>query len=202
MGHPYFGPGGAVSRRASTQQRHPLRYIAIFDLDPAARDGSHRTPERETLLGCHGNELVCPFIHGYVVANERNQYVAECQARSQRRRMSQPPSLGDRCAAVCHCLIRKAETEQDNLQMRLRYHVQVGSGLICKRAVGDWIIKDENLFQERSGGRKSAANELVSTGGQVTQNEPRAMVTLSAQTQQVLGQPLCPVEFSASRVMA
>ena len=78
--------------------------------------------------------------------------------------MSQPPSLGDCSAAVYHCLIRKAETEQDNRQMRLRYHVQVGSGLIRKRVVADWIIMDKHLFQVRSGGRKLAANKPVSTG--------------------------------------
>src|SRR6516162_8802946 len=165
IGGPYFGPGGAVSHRTAMQKQYSLLYIAIFDFDPAARDGSHRTAEREALLGCDGNELACPLLQGYVVSDERKQYVAECQARRQRRRMSQPPSLSNYCAALCYCLIRKAEIEQDNRQVGLRYHVQVGSGLICKRAVGDWIIKDTHLFQVRSGGRKPAANEPVSTGG-------------------------------------
>ena len=48
IGHPYFGPGGAVSRRTATQKQYPLCHLAILDLDPAARDGSHRPPKRET----------------------------------------------------------------------------------------------------------------------------------------------------------
>ena len=55
MGHPQLRPGGAVSGRTAAQERYPLRHIAIFDLDPAAIDRSHRTPEGKTLLGRHRN---------------------------------------------------------------------------------------------------------------------------------------------------
>src|ERR1700730_1483108 len=118
MGHPHFGPGGAVSRRTVAHQRYSLRYIAILDLDPAAKDGSHRTPERETLLGCHGNELVCPLTQGYVVSDERKQPTVRRQAHSQSRWMSQPPRLSDGGVASCQCLIRQAETEKDDPQKR------------------------------------------------------------------------------------
>ena len=64
------------------------------------------------------------------------------------------------------------------------------------------MIMDKHLFQVRSGGRKPAANELVSTGGQMTQNEPAGIVALYTQSQQLLAQPVCPVEVSASRMMA
>src|SRR5215813_11002184 len=142
--------------------------MASFDLHPAPSDRSHRMPERKALVGCNGNELTRPLIQSCDVSDERKQYGAECQARSQGRWMSQFPSLSDYRAALCHSLARKTESEQDNLQMRLCYHVQVGSGLIHERAVGDWMIMDKHLFQVRSGERKSATNELVSTGGQMT----------------------------------
>src|SRR5262249_23206117 len=129
------------------------------------RDGCHRTPERETLLGCHGNELRCALIQRSDVSDEREQYVAERQARSQRRRMRQPPSLSDCCAALCHCLIRKTEREQDNVQMRLACPVRVGSCMIYKRGVGQRTIKNNPLRQLRWAGPNPAANEPVSTGG-------------------------------------
>jgi hypothetical protein len=60
--------------------------------------------------------------------------------------MSQPPSLGNRCAALSQCLVGKAETEKDTPQDRLRIYVGVGSDLMDKGAVGDWIIKRKNGF--------------------------------------------------------
>src|SRR5215831_11456695 len=116
--------------------------------------------------------------------------------------MSQPPGLCDGRIALRHCLIRNPKPEQDKRQMRLGNHVQVGSSLIREGAVGDWIIKEDYLFQVRSSGRKLAANELVATGSQVSQNEPGGIAALLAQTQQVLGQQLCSVEFSSRREVA
>jgi hypothetical protein len=108
MGHPQLRPGGAVSGRTGAQETYPLRHIAIFDLDPAAIDRSLRTPERETLLGRHRNQLVYPPIQGCVVSDETKRHGADRQARSQRRRMSQPPSLSDCCIAPFCCLVGKA----------------------------------------------------------------------------------------------
>src|SRR6266851_2619011 len=99
MGHPHLRPGGAVSRRTAAQKRYPLGHVAIFDLDPPAIDGSLRTPVGETLLGRHRKQLVYPLAEDCVISVERKQPAAECQARSQRRRMSQPPSLSDCCVA-------------------------------------------------------------------------------------------------------
>ena len=85
---------------------------------PSRERLSQRTPERETLLGRDRNQLVCALIQGHVVSDERKQPGARRQAASQRRRMSQPPSLSDCCVALCQCLVGKAETEKDNSQER------------------------------------------------------------------------------------
>ena len=61
MGHPRLRRGGAVSRQTAAQKRYSFGQIAIFGLDPPAIDGSLSTPEGETLLGRHRNELVCPL---------------------------------------------------------------------------------------------------------------------------------------------
>jgi hypothetical protein len=53
-----------------------------------------------------------------------------------------------------------------------------------KRAVGDWIIKRQHLFQMRSGWPELAAIHQVSTGGAVTQNKAGGIIALTAQTQQ------------------
>ena len=119
IGHPYPCPGGAVSGRTAAQERYTLGHIAILDLDPPAIDRSHRTPEGETLLGRHRNQLVCPLIQGCVVSDEQKHRGAVHQARSQRRRMSQLPSLSDCRVALCQCLVGKAETEKDDPQIRL-----------------------------------------------------------------------------------
>jgi hypothetical protein len=132
MGHKHLRPGGAVSRRTATQERHSLRHITILDLDPPAKDRSLRTPEGETLLGRHRNQLVCPLIQRCVVSDEREQNSADCQARRQRRLMSQPPSLGDCCAAPSERLVGKAEARQDNPQKTQCRHVGVGSDLMQK----------------------------------------------------------------------
>jgi hypothetical protein len=46
--------------------------------------------------------------------------------------MSQPLSLSDGCAASRQRLIGKAETEEDDPQIRLCYHLGVEPGLIDK----------------------------------------------------------------------
>src|SRR5262249_17270492 len=101
--------------------------------------------------------------------------------------MSQPPSLGDGRTTLCQCLVKIAETKQDNPKKALGEPLGVNSDLMAKRAVGHWIIKRKRLFQMRSGWRKPAGKHQVSTGGQVTQNEPGGIVALAAQTQQILG---------------
>jgi hypothetical protein len=77
MGRPHFRPGSTVSRRTAAQQRYPFGHITILDRDPAAMDRSHRTPDRETLLGRHRNQLVCPLIQRYVVSDNRKRQGAE-----------------------------------------------------------------------------------------------------------------------------
>ena len=101
MGHPRLGPGGAGSARTAAQERHPLRHITIFDLDPTPTDCSVRTVKGKTLLGRHRSKLVCPLIQGRVVSDERKQPGGDRQAVIQRRNMSQPPSLGDGGVASC-----------------------------------------------------------------------------------------------------
>ena len=105
-GHPQLGPGGVVSRRTAAEKRYPLRHIAILGLEPAAIDRSHRDPE--WLLDRHCNQLVYPLAEDCVLSDERKRYGADCQDRSQRRRMSQSPSLSNCCSAPCRCLVRKA----------------------------------------------------------------------------------------------
>ena len=88
IGHPRFRPGGAVSARTAAQQRHSLRHIAIFDLDPAAKDRSQRTPEGETLLGRHRNQLVCPLIQGL-------RHLRRAKAAWRRSPSSQPKTADE-----------------------------------------------------------------------------------------------------------
>jgi len=65
--------------------------------------------------------------------------------------MSQLPSLGDGCVAPRQCLVRKAETEKDDPQIPLCYHLGVASGLGAKRMVNIWFIKRKSRLQMRSG---------------------------------------------------
>ena len=99
MSHPLLSPGGAVRRQTAAQERYPLRRISISDLDPAVKDRTQRAPKGETLLGRERSQLVSPFTQGCVVSTEQKHPGAERQALSQRRRMSQPPSLSDCCVA-------------------------------------------------------------------------------------------------------
>ena len=62
IGHPQLRTGGAERGRTAAQERYPLRHITILDLDPPAIDRTQRAPVRETLLGRHRNQLVCPLI--------------------------------------------------------------------------------------------------------------------------------------------
>src|SRR5215469_12343156 len=91
----------AIGGGTASQQRHSLCQFAIFDLDPPAIDLPLSAPKRETLLGRHRNQLVCTLTQGRVVSDERKQPGADRQAVSQRRNMSQPPSLGDGSVAPC-----------------------------------------------------------------------------------------------------
>src|ERR1700730_10222944 len=97
--------------------------------------------------------------------------------------MSQPQSLSDCGAALCQCLVWKAQTEQDNCRIRLRADAGVVRVVMAKRAGGIWIIKRNHLLEVRSGWGKPADKHQVSTGGQVAQNEPGGVIALTAQTQ-------------------
>src|SRR5215472_6130535 len=119
IGRPRLRPSDPEGDRAAAQKRYPFGHIPIFDLDPAAVDGSHGAPVGETLLGRYRNQLLCPLVEECGVSDERQQNGAKRQGRSQRRRMSQPSSLSDCCAAPCQCLVWKAETEKQNPQKRL-----------------------------------------------------------------------------------
>ena len=114
MGQIPLRPGGAVSGRPTAQKRHSLGHVAILDRDPTAIDRSQCTPVGETLLGRHRNQLVCPLIQGCIFSDKRKQPGSARQVPSQRRQMSEPASLSDRRAALCQCLVRKAETKKKN----------------------------------------------------------------------------------------
>ena len=61
MGHPRLRPSGPVSRRTAAEERYPSWQITIFDLEPPKIDRSLRTPEAETVLGRHRDQLVYPL---------------------------------------------------------------------------------------------------------------------------------------------
>jgi len=63
--------------------------------------------------------------------------------------MSQLPCFSDCQVTLRQCLVGIAETEEDNPQECLLVHMGVESGLMNKRAVGDWIVKRERLLQVR-----------------------------------------------------
>src|SRR6516165_6371998 len=113
MGYQELRPTGTIRGQTALQQRHCLREIAVFDLDPAAIDRSLRTPVGETLFGCQRKQLAYPLIQHRVVSDKPKQSRADRQAPSQRWRMRQPPCLKDVCAALCQCLVRKSETKMD-----------------------------------------------------------------------------------------
>ena|SRR6516165_12120922 len=69
-------------------------------------------------------------------------------------------------------------------------------------AVVNGIIKRKHVLQMGPGSTKPADKHEVSTGRQVTQNEPGGVVALAAQTQQILVQALRQIEFAAGRVKA
>src|SRR5437016_1220478 len=101
MGHIRLRPGGAISGQTAAQQRDSLRYITILEPDPAVTDRSVRTPEGKSLLGRHRNHLVHPLAEARVVSDEQKQHGATSQGHSQRRRMSQSPSLDYGRVALC-----------------------------------------------------------------------------------------------------
>src|SRR5262249_6941792 len=159
------------------------------------------SPDGETPFGRDRNQLAGPLIQGRVVSDERKDRGAECQARNQRGRMSQSPSLGDGSAALCQCLVGKAETEKANPQERLGTYVRMDPGLIDKRAMELRIIKRKRLFEMQLRRRKPADKQLGSTRGKMTQNESRGIVALTADSQQIFVQALRQIEFSATHVV-
>src|SRR6266581_3584915 len=113
IGNPQCRAGGTVSGRATAQEGHSLRDITILDPCPASIDGPLHTPERESLFGRDHNQLVFPLAERHVASDEPKSHDAERQARSQRRRMCQPPSLSDSCVASSQGLSGIAKTEED-----------------------------------------------------------------------------------------
>jgi hypothetical protein len=47
-------------------------------------------------------------------------------------------------------LVWKAQTKKNHPQIRPQYHPEVESGLLNKRAMGNWIIQRKRLLQMRS----------------------------------------------------
>ena len=72
MGQKKFRPGSAESRHTASRERYSFGYIAILDFDPPAKDRSRRTPERETPLGCHRQQLARPLIQGCVFSESKS----------------------------------------------------------------------------------------------------------------------------------
>src|SRR5215831_17039828 len=103
VGPPQFRSSRTISVRTAAQKRYPLRHVTIFHLAPAAEDRSRRTPERETLLGRHGNQPVYPVEEDCVILifAEQEQNGAQRQARCQRQRMNQSLRLSDCRIVMC-----------------------------------------------------------------------------------------------------
>src|SRR5215831_603479 len=116
--------------------------------------------------------------------------------------MRQSPRLGNCLAALCQCLVGKAETKEDEPQSRLGCQLRVDSGLTHEQVMGVWIVKCEHRFEVRSGRGKAPDPHQVSTRRVVTHYEPGGVVPSTAQVQQVLGERLCPIQFAAMRVIA
>jgi hypothetical protein len=84
MGHPILRPSGAVSSQTAAKERHPLRYIAILDRDPASQDGSLGAPVGEILLGRYRDQLVYPLAEDCVISDERKEdgaYIDQAAAK-------------------------------------------------------------------------------------------------------------------------
>lgn len=116
MGHEHFRPGSVVSGHTIAQERYSFCQIAIFDLDPAAKDCPLARPVREILFGGHRSQLVYPLAQDCIGSGKRSQSSAYRQARGQSRLMSSISSLRYCCVTPCQCLVGKAETEQDDCQ--------------------------------------------------------------------------------------
>jgi hypothetical protein len=72
---------------------------------------------------------------------------------------------------------------------------------MAKRGVEDRVIKRKRLFQMRSGRRKPAGKQQVSSERVVGQNEPSGIIALAAQAQQILVQAQRQIEFTAAHVI-
>ena len=93
------------------------------------------------------------------------------------------------------------KTEQGNRQKRLRCHPRVDTGLPNERVIGADITKCERLFQMRTGRGKPADKHPVAPERLVRQDEPRSVVALSAQTQQIFVQTMRQIQFAADLVI-
>jgi len=79
--------------------------------------------------------------------------------------------------------------------------VEMSSCLMDEQAVRDRITESQRLFEMRSGCLKFARGHQGVTVGEVAQNEPDGIVPPTAQTQQILGQVPCQIEFAAVHVI-
>ena len=78
--------------------------------------------------------------------------------------MSQPSCLGNGGATPCQCLVRKAEAEKHDPQMRLCRQLRVEPGLRDKRMNGVRIVKRKHRFQMRTGQGKPSGVHQVPAG--------------------------------------
>lgn len=114
MGHKKFRARSAEDRSTAAQERYSVRHIAFPDLDPAAKDRSRRTPEGETLLGRHRNQLAARSSRAAFSPTSNSSLAPITKLPAQQRLVSQSPSLRDCCIALCRGLIGKAQTEEDH----------------------------------------------------------------------------------------
>jgi hypothetical protein len=103
--------------------------------------------ERETLIGRERNQAVRPLLQAYVVADDRQQKGVDPQAHGHSGRIRQSPRFGNCLAALCQCLVGKAETKEDDPQSRLCCQLRVVSGLTHERVMGVRIVKREHRFK-------------------------------------------------------
>ena len=81
--------------------------------------------------------------------------------------MAQLSCVGNAGDAPGDCLLRKAQTEQRKPQERLG-HQSVGARLLHQRAMGNWIVQRQQLFQMRPAIGKSPGKQKALSGGAVT----------------------------------
>jgi hypothetical protein len=98
MRHPHLRPDSAEAVQTTADKRYSPSHIAIFDFAPALIDRGARTPVGEALLANDRGHLVYPLAEDCIASVKRKQLDPQSKSRCQRRGMSKPPALGNRCA--------------------------------------------------------------------------------------------------------